>query len=258
MGWMARREPLPEKREKDRYDQGNASVEIQKIKKSIFDLSKDPDIVKHQWQGGLTYRAFVTHDGEPSILGWKIIRMSLMGKSWRHMSKVTGIGKSTISNIFRYNPVIRRAVLELSVEVAEEAKATLLRGLHRSAVNLVKLAAGESKLGSADKQKIQLEAIKEHFNRIGFAIPTARGGKGGDGDLVIRIEGEEAHSLGMLISRRRELLPEGGEASGNVGIEEEEASEEAGEEGSGSSDDRSVGKGRRREIIEGEFTEKPV
>ncbi len=255
---MARREALPEKHEKDRYDQGNASVEIQKIKKSIFDLSKDPDIVKHKWQGGLTYRAFVTRDDEPSVLGWKIIRMSLMGKSWRYMSKVTGIGKNTISNIFRYNPIIRRAVLELSVEVAEEAKATLLRGLHRSAVSLVKLAAGESKLGTADKQKIQLEAIKEVFNRVGFALPVARGSKGGEGNLVIRIEGQEAHSLGLLISRRRELLPEGGDTDGDSDGEAEEASEEAGEEGSGTSDDGSVGKGRRRKIIEGEFTEKPA
>lgn len=253
---MARREPLPEKHEKDRYDQGNASVEIEKIKKSIFNLSKDPDIVQHEWQGGITYRAFVTRDGDPSILGWKIVRMALMGKSWRYMEKVTGISKTTISGIFRANPVIRRAVLELSVEVAEEAKATLLRGLHRSAVSLVKLAAGESKLATADKQKIQLEAIKEVFNRVGFALPSAQGAKGGSSDFVIRIEGAEAHSLGVLISKRRDLLPEGGEADGDSGGEAEEASEEAGEEGIGAGDDGSVGKGGGREVIEGEFTEK--
>ncbi len=255
---MARREPRPEKHEKDRYDQGNASVEIRKIKKSVFNFSQDPDVVKHKWQGGITYRAFVTRDDEPSILGWKIIRMALMGKSWRYMSKVTGIGKTTISGIFRSNPIIRRAVLELSVEVAEEAKATLLRGLHRSAVSLVKLAAGESKLGTADKQKIQLEAIKEVFNRVGFALPVARGAKGGQDSFIIRIESEEAHSLGVLISRRRELSPGGGEPSGSAEVETESTSEEAREEGSGPGDNGSVGEGGGRETIEGKFTEKPA
>ena len=253
---MARRTVVPEDHSKNQYDQGNASVEIQKIKKSIFKFSDDPDIEKHKWKEGLTYRASVTRDGKPSLLGWKIVRMSLMGKSWRYMERVTGISKVTISGLFRHNPVIRAAVLELSVEVAEEAKTILLRGIHRSAVSLVELATGKSGLPTADKQKIQLDAIREVFNRIGFMIPAARGGKGDSGDYVIRIESAEAHDLGLLISRRRDALPEGGETDGSSEVEAESASEEAGEEGSGPTDDRPVGKGGGKEIIEGEFTEK--
>ena len=249
---------LPEKHEQDRYDQGNASVEIEKIKKSIFDFSRDPDIEKHEWQKGLTYRAFITRDGKPSILGWKVIRLALMGKSWRYMARVTGIQKSTISYVFRTNPVIRQAVLELSTEVAEEAKSTLIRYLHKSAVSLVKLAAGESEMTTADKMKVQLEAIKEHFNRLNFAMPSQVRGRGGgkEGDFVIRIEGPEANSLGLLISRRRNLLEEG--KGGDMYADgDPEDSEEEGEERGGAGDDRPVGTGGEN-IVEGEFTEQSV
>ena len=244
---------LPEKNPQDRYDQGNASVEIEKIKKSIFDFSADPDIEKHEWKEGLTYRAFMTRDGRPSILGWKVIRMALMGRSWRYMAKVTGISKHTISYVFRTNPIIRQAVLELSTEVAEEAKSVLLRSLHKSAVSLVKLAAGESRHTTADKMKVQLEAIKEHFNRINFAMPSASRRKEQEGDWVIRVEGPEANSLGLLISRRRELTA--GRKGGDIDAEGD--SEQEGEEGSGVSDDGSVASSGET-IIEGEFTEKPV
>lgn len=255
MSWMAKKD-LPKKRVGDRYDHENDSVEIEKIKKSLFDFSDDPDIEEHRWKEGLTYRAFVTRDGKPSILGWKIIRLALMGKSWRYMSRVTGIRKTTISNVFRTNEIIRQATLGLATEVAEEAKMTLWRYLHKSAVSLVKLAAGESQHSTADKMKVQLEAIKEHFNRIGFAMPTAgRGGNAKEGDFIIRVEGPEAKDLGILISRRREMLPKG--RGGDVSADgDTEDAEEEGPEGSGTGDDGSVAESGEA-TIEGKFTEKP-
>ena len=259
---MAKKKRNPNKKPHDRYDAGNASVEILKIKKSIFSFSDDPDIEKYEWQEGLTYRAFLTRDDKPSILGWKIIRLALMGKSWIYMQKVTGISKHTITYLFRTNPVIRQAVLDLSHEVAEEAKTVLLRSLHRSVVSLVKLAAGESKVSTADKQKVQLEAIKEHFNRIGFAIPTA--GKGApSGNLTIRIEGEEARDLGLLITRRRERLPAGG-GDGDGRDPEEDQEERETNRGDGNYEEPSRRSGDNGsvdgsgDVIEGEFTSEPV
>lgn len=213
--------------EKSTYDPDNRHVEIKKIRSSIFDFNKDKDIREFRYGSGrvksLTWRAWITRDGKPSILGWKLIRLALMGKSWRYLSRHTGIDKKTIAFLFRNNPVIRTAVVELEEQVIEDSKAMLVRALRRTTRNLIKIATGQITGLSADKIKVQLEAIREHYNRVGFGLLPK--GKGEGSDLTIRIESGEAKALGILIDRREHKLLGGGEHDGEAEDEAKRGSE---------------------------------
>ena len=214
------------------FDHGNVSVEIKKIKKSIIKWGRDPDVQVFEYgdgiknsRGGLTHRATVTRDGQPSVLGWKMIRLALMGKSWRYMERVTGIKKANIANLFHNNPVIRAAVLEMEKQIVEDSKALLVRSLRKTTVNLIKIATGEIK-GS----KVQMSAILELYNRVGFSMPV-RGGQGQSGNVVIRLESGEAKDLALLVrSRQDHQLPPPDEDSDEEGGEDDEqADDEVGE-----------------------------
>ena len=130
-----------------------------------------------------------------------------------------------IGHLFHHNPVIRNAVLEIEAQMVEDSKSLLVRSLRQTTVSLIKIATGKAS-GSADFQKVQLHAITELFNRIGFALPPRSGQGGVSGNVVIRLESGEAKDLALLIQDRqdRNLLesPDGGDEEGG---EETESSE---------------------------------
>ncbi len=233
------------------HDFGNTEMEIKKVKDSIFNFGSDSDILVHEYgedgkKNNLTHLAVVTRDDEPSLLGWKIIRMAVMGKSWRYIGRVTGIKKANISNLFRYNTVIRDAVSKLEEQIVRDARSLLVRGIRKATKNLIRISSGEA-IESADKQKAQLEAIKELYNRVGFLVAVGRKGSG-DGKVTIQLEGGESKALAVLIDRRgQKELGAGEDGSGKD--EEEEVRETA----SGSNEHGSVASGS--DIIEGEFEE---
>lgn len=217
-------------------DQDNASLEIRKVKNSIFKFGRDPDIETHKYEGGVTYRGMLTRNGQVSVLGWKLIRLALMGKSWRYMAKVTGASHENIAHHFYHNPVIRAAVLEMEKQLVEDSKALLVRSLRSVTTNLIKIAKGDIR-GS----KVQMSAILEVYNRIGFSMPV-RGGQGQGGNVVIRLESGEAKDLALLVRDRqdRQLAPpdddieeEGGEESGQSEVEVGDEGDTGGEEEQG-------------------------
>ncbi len=187
------------------YDFGNTEMEIKRVKDSIFNFGQDSDIVAHEYgedgKSNLTHLAVLTRDGEPSLLGWKIIRMAVMGKTWRYIGRVTGIRKANLSNLFRYITVIREAVSQLEEQIVRDARSLLVRGIRKATKNLVRISSGEAD-ESADKQKAQLEAIKELYNRVGFLIIGGGTKKGSSDKITVQLEGGESKALGILIDRR--------------------------------------------------------
>jgi len=238
------------------YNHDNVDLEIKRIKGSIFNFAKDQDIIRHEWGDDeddrrSTYRAKVTVDKEITVLGWKLIRLAILGRSWRYMARHTGIRKDTIAHLFQNNPIIRAAVVELEHEIVEESKGLLVRSIRSATKNLIKLATGKTNI-TADKMKAQLEAIRELYNRAGFAIPGKGGG--GSGNFVITLQSGEAHDLGLLIQRRVPQLTEGGDTDGR---QDEVDEEEAGETEGGSVEDRSVAGGGGSgevEVVDADFT----
>lgn len=227
------------------FDHGNVSIEIRKIKNSIIKWGRDPDVMVYEYgeeggHGGLTHRAVVTRNDQPSVLGWKLIRLALMGKSWRYMARVTGISNRNISGLFHTNPIIRAAVLEMERQLVEDSKSLLVRSLRQVTVNLIKIATGEIK-GS----KVQMASIVELYNRVGFSMPV-RGGQGQGGNVVIRLESGEAKDLALLVRSRqdRQLPPPDGEEMSEEGGEDDEQdgaeTEDIREGNRGSMDDKSV------------------
>ncbi len=233
----------------------NTTIEIEELKSTLLDLVSEDEIITHKFKGsgsgnsvGKTLRIAVTKDGRPSVMGMKLIRMAMMGKSWRYMEKVTGINHRNLSGLFQHNTVIQEAVLDLQEQVVTKSKSLIKRKLYKVTENFVRIATGDA-TESADRQKVQLDAIRELFNRLGFLTPEKSASRD-SGDYVIRVEGGEGKQLAVLMERRQGRIAAGDHAEGT-----EEGKSRQRQEGSSAGDLESESDGDDGKTIEGEYRE---
>ncbi len=198
-----RSEPRSEEEELDTV------VEIRKVRNSIFDFTRDPNIeIHHYGEDGewkFTHRAWVTKAGQPSLLGWRLIKLAIEGHSFRYIARHTGIDYQVVGRLFRQNEIIREAVRTVEQDVINDAISLLIRNIRKVTHNLITIATGRS-CDSAQKQQAQLAAIKEYFSRISFGTrDDPRGNRTASLDderFKITLEGKDAKKLGVLIERR--------------------------------------------------------
>ena len=233
------------------------TVEIKRLKSSIFDFAKDPDIVAHRWgpedprKNGLpryiTYRARLVTEDQPSVLGWKIIRLAMMGKSWSYIHRVTGIDKQGVARLFRDNLIYRKAVMELEQDIIQDSRKLMVRQSRRVTAQLVKMALGKNN-SDPKRQQNQLAAIREFYNRMGFGITEgSKGGRqqevlpAGSDRFQITVAKGEADDLALLIQRRKETK-EKQLAAGKSDLREvlEESHGDSGEEDQSYSEDEAA------------------
>ena len=187
----------------------DADVEIIPTKKPYFDFESDPDIVVHEYGVGRrkhkTVRGRVVNHSKVTPLGYRLIRLALTGKTWTAMKKITGISHQNLHHMFSFNPVIRAAVADLEKEIIEDSNHLLIRKSRAVTKQLIRMALCQSE-GTANHQKVQLEAIREYYNRLGFGASYSgagrRGEVGGKGDMTITISEDDSKDLALLVARR--------------------------------------------------------
>jgi len=197
------------KKDKNGEDYIDADVEIIPTKKPYFDFDNDPDIEVHEYGSPRnkqrTIRGRIVNHSKVTPLGYKLIRLALTGKSWVKMKKITGIGDQNLHHMFNFNPVIRAAVADLEKEIVEDSNHLLIRKSRAVTRQLIRMALGQAE-GTANHQKVQLEAIREYYNRLGFGAGYTgagrRGEVGGRGDMTITISEDDSKDLALLVARR--------------------------------------------------------
>lgn len=190
-------------------DPGNFACEVVPGKNTIWDLDLDTDIEVHRYGKNMnkyTYRAHLTRRGRITPLGRRLVNLAVAGKPYTYIAKAAGLSDQQMARyIMLNNPILRNAVLEMQALLVEEAGDIMIRGIRKISRKLVRMAAGEDD-STPNAQKVELMAIQEYFNRLGYGAARMTGGKVEQSELSVKLTGKEGSDLTVLVQRRQARL----------------------------------------------------